>query len=58
MDTDSPTPRYEAFEAAVVSDDGRSTECTIFPRDAADDRRTTAWITAREEAYCSAASMR
>ncbi|SFR49468.1 MULTISPECIES: DUF7511 domain-containing protein [Halorubrum] len=58
MDTDSPTPRYEAYEAAVVSDHGGSTECTIFPRDADDDRRTTAWITAREEAYCSAASMR
>ncbi|GAA0534693.1 hypothetical protein ABNG02_08640 [Halorubrum ejinorense] len=58
MDRDSPTPRYEAYEAAVVSDDGRSTECTIFPRDVDDERRTTAWITAREEAYCSAATMR
>lgn len=57
MDTDPPTPRYEAYEAAVVSDEG-STECTIFPRNVDDDRRTTAWITAREEAYCSAASMR
>jgi hypothetical protein len=58
MNTDSGTPRYEVFEAAIVSGDGRSTECTIYPRDVDEDRRTTAWITAREGAYCSAASMR
>ncbi|VTT88152.1 hypothetical protein DM2_1486 [Halorubrum sp. DM2] len=58
MSTDSQTPRYEVFEAAIVSDNGRSTECTIFPRDVDEDRRTTAWITAHEGAYCSAASMR
>jgi hypothetical protein len=57
MDTDSRTPEYEVFEAKIVSGDGESTECTIFPRDAAADRRTTAWITARDGAYCSAASM-
>jgi len=58
MNTESRTPRYEVFEAAVVSGNGTSTECTIFPRDADEDRRTTAWITAHEAAYCSAASMR
>ncbi|QUO46897.1 MULTISPECIES: DUF7511 domain-containing protein [Halorubrum] len=58
MNTDSRAPEYEVFEAAIVSDDGAATECTIFPRDAGEDERTTAWITAREGAYCSAASMR
>ncbi|QWC20193.1 hypothetical protein [Halorubrum sp. 2020YC2] len=58
MNTDSRTPTYEVFEAAIVSDDEDSTECTIFPRDVDEDRRTTAWITAREGAYCSVDSMR
>lgn len=57
MNTDSRTPRYEVFEA-IVNENGQSTECTILPRDADEDRRTTAWITAREDAYCSAAAMR
>lgn len=58
MNTDSGTPGYEVFEASIVSDDEQSTECTIYPTDVDEDRRTTAWITAREGAYCSAASMR
>jgi hypothetical protein len=57
MNTDSRTPEYEVFEAKIVSGDEGAPECTIFPRDADEDRRTTAWITAREGAYCSAISM-
>jgi hypothetical protein len=58
MNTKSRPPEYEVFEAAIVSANGRSSECTIFPRDVDEERRTTAWITAHEGAYCSAASMR
>lgn len=58
MSPKARTPRCEAFEAIIVSEGAESTECTIFPRDADEDRRTTAWITAHDDAYCSVAAMR
>lgn len=41
------------LRAEVVSYDDAPDECTVFPEDVAEEQRTTAWITARGESFCS-----
>jgi len=41
------------LSAEVVSYDDAPDECTIFPEDVSEEQRTTAWITARGEAFCA-----
>jgi len=42
--------------AEIVSYDDGPDECTIYPEDVSDEQRTTAWITARGDAFCSVSS--
>lgn len=44
------------LRAEVVSYDDEPDECTIYPEDVSDEQRTTAWITARGDAFCSVCS--
>jgi len=53
--TDEPT---QTLAADVVSYAGAPDECTLSPRDATDDRTTTAWLTARGDAFVALDEMR
>ena len=41
------------LRAEVVSYDDAPDECTIFPDEVNEEQRTTVWITARGESFCS-----
>ena len=51
-------PRLESLEATVVTYDDAPDQCTIYPRAAPEEYRTTAWITASEGTYCDILEMR
>lgn len=44
------------LRAEVVNYDDAPDECTIFPEDVSEERRTTVWITARGDSFCSVRS--
>lgn len=46
------------LRARTTTHDDGTTECTIYPADASDDRRTTRWITAEEGSYVELCRMR
>lgn len=50
-------PRRPILEGTVVRYDDEPDECTLHPADL-DRKRTTAWITAKEGSYVSAAAWR
>lgn len=49
-----PTGRYPErpeLDAQMTATDDGTIECTIYPTEAPDGRRTTTWITAEEGSY-------
>lgn len=48
----------ETLAADVVTYAGAPDECTLSPRAASEERETTAWITARGDAFVAVAEMR
>ena len=46
------------LRARTTTHEDGTMECTIYPADASDDRRTTRWITAEEDSYVELCRMR
>ena len=51
-------PSFRLFQSKVVTYDDAPDECTIYPKRVREDRKTTAWITAREGSFCAVQSRR
>jgi len=49
--------RTDALEYAVVENGDGPAECTVYPRDCAEEDLMTRWLTAREGAYVSLTEM-
>lgn len=58
MKSTEALPPFESFQSKVVRYDDAPDECTIYPKHAPEDRKMTAWITAREGSFCSVQSHR
>lgn len=58
MHVDPGYGRFRNFDAEVVNYDDEPDECTVYPTDADEDRRSTVWLTAQEGSYYPATSMR
>jgi hypothetical protein len=56
MRTNEPGTTGGELSAEVVSYDDAPDECTIYPVDVSEAQRTTAWITARGDSFCSVCS--
>ncbi|GAB3017461.1 DUF7511 domain-containing protein [Natronobiforma cellulositropha] len=57
-DDDQPAhPRFE-LEHVTVENERLPDECVVFPRNAGDDERRTAWMIATEESYVDLDSRR
>jgi hypothetical protein len=46
------------LEHAVVENDSDTAECTLYPRECADEELVTRWLTAEEGSYVSLDGMR
>jgi hypothetical protein len=47
-----------ALRARTTTHDDGTVACTIYPAEASEDRRTTRWITAKEDSYVELCRMR
>jgi len=56
MSSHRTVPSFDSFAATVVSYDDAPDECTIYPRNLDEADRRTAWITAKEDSFCSSRS--
>lgn len=50
--------RIADFTATVITDKNGSPQCTIHPRDVADQDEATAWVTAESDGFCSTDEIR
>jgi hypothetical protein len=53
MRVDDGDDQGRVLTAEVVSYDDAPSECTIYPEGVSKAERTTTWITARGDAFCS-----